>query len=156
LIALMGPIQAGRLPYLTAELLAVGGRPEFACFDMHAPGMADGLVDEIVAQTTALSIRHTLFLPRDEAVPGWAVEESLGGFLYTGVNPAAVIPRLEQAFEDYLNIWLDFAHAAPAVAAADADEAGECFRLMRRCRPSILERFVGRESARLLMAEFYR
>jgi len=31
LILLIGPIRAGRLPYFAAELLAVDGRPEFAC-----------------------------------------------------------------------------------------------------------------------------
>ncbi len=155
LLAMIGPVEPGRLPYFSAELLAAHGRPQFACLDVLAPGLDADLRNEVAEQTTVLSIRHAIFLPRDEAVPRWAVEESPGGFLYTADNSPEILPRLEQAYEDYLNVWLDFAHAPAASPAPSADEADQAFRHLRATRPSFLEQYFGEEWTKRFLAEFW-
>ena len=152
LLALIGPLQPGHLPILRAELFAVQGRPQLAWLDILAPGMSVTVRDEVAEQTTVLSIRHALFLPRDEQMPPWAVEESPGGFLFTRTNRPESLPRLAQAFEDYLNIWLDFAFALPSPPTARAAAA---FRPSRAGRESWLQRFFGDVWTERFLTEFW-
>jgi len=156
-LALISPAQPGRLPVLSAELFAVQGRPQLACLDLLAPGLPPELRDEVAEQTTVLSIRHAMFLPRDEPPPPWAVDESPGGYLFTRVNRPETLPRLIQAFEDYLNIWLDFAHATPpeSVVATTVAVAWSAFRRARANRESFLQRFFGDVWTARFLTEFW-
>ena len=115
-VAVILPADPARLPAFTAELYATGGRPSLAYLDLPSPGLSRDLRDEVTDQTTVLSIRHAPFLPRDETPPTWVMDDSPGGFLFTRTGERGSAARLSQAFEDYLNVWIDFAFLAAELA----------------------------------------
>ena len=153
------PTDPARLPTFTAELYAGAGRPALAYLDLPAPGLPISLRDEVADQTTVLSIRHAPFLPRDEAPPSWVLDESPGGFLFTRTTDGDAIARLAQAFEDYLNVWIDFAF--PYVDAPDGGRSANPVPVEQKKRfdlhaptRAMLEQHFGLEWAERFVGEF--
>jgi hypothetical protein len=108
-VVVIRPTDPSRLPAFTAELFATNGKSALAYLDLPSPGLSRDLVNEVADQTTVLSIRHAPFLPRDETPPTCVMDDSPGGFLFTQAAGRDAPARLSQAFEDYLNVWIDFA-----------------------------------------------
>jgi hypothetical protein len=158
-LAVIYPTDPTRLPAFSAELCAGGGRPALAYFDLPSPALPPGLRNEVADQTTVLSIRHAPFLPRDEAPPIWVMDDSPGGFLFTQTADRDAPARLSQAFEDYLNVWIDFAfpfaHAAAFALAANPAPAGakKRFNLHAPTR-AMLAQHLGPDWAGRFVAEF--
>jgi len=153
------PTDPARLPTFTAELYAGAGRPALAYLDLPAPGLSVSLRNEIADQTTVLSIRHAPFLPRDEAPPNWVLDDSPGGFLFTRTTDGEALARLAQAFEDYLNVWIDFAF--PFVDSADLARSANPVPVEQKKRfdlhaptRAMLEQHFGLEWAERFVGEF--
>ena len=157
-ITVIHPTDPASLPAFTAELYAGAGHPALAYLDLPAPGLRVSLRNAVAEQTTVLSIRHAPFLPRDEAPPAWVLDDSPGGFLFTRTTDAEALARLAQAFEDYLNVWIDFAF--PHVSAEFARSANPApveqkkrFDLHAPTR-ALLEQYFGPEWADRFIGEF--
>lgn len=125
LLAFIFPADTERLPTFMAELLAADQRPQLAWLDLRSPGLDPNTREQVTEQTAVLSIRHAPFLPRHEPPPTWAIDFSPGGFLYTRSERRDIYPRLMQAYDDYLNAWIDFAFSELEPGAAADDECPE-------------------------------
>lgn len=153
LIAVILPARPGTTPVLTAEMYASHGTTRHFCVDLQAPGFPTTRRHELAETTTALSVRHAMYLPREDKIPGWVVDDSAGGFLFARGCSLDLQPRLAQAYEDYLNLWLDFAYS-PLDPAGTVVEATATFCHRQTRRDWFLDELFGIAWSRRFLKEF--
>lgn len=121
-----------------------------AYINLATPGMAAPLRDDVSEFATVLSIRHAAFLARaaTTSLPSARVLSASGLAVHehTGHGRGA---RIAQAYEDYLQAWLDFAVAVPAQRRADAYAQRELLEYKQQLAAHV----PGKEAYRRLCSE---
>jgi ferredoxin-dependent bilin reductase len=157
LLTFIYPANCEHLPALSAELLSVEGQPAMAWLDLRSPGLATEVAERVAEETTVLSIRHAPFLPHRETPPAHVMEYSQGGFLYTRCDDRQILPRLCQAYLDYLNAWIDFAFAAKPGGPTRSSNELAAFKksgiVNTGCRPYLVQWF-GEERGHRFLTDF--
>ncbi|MBY0522991.1 MAG: hypothetical protein K2R98_06315 [Gemmataceae bacterium] len=116
------------LPTFVAELLVFGGCPRVAFVDVQVPGVGRERKREVAKRTMALAARHA-HLHAEREAPGWSVEFSAGGHVFTRPGQRATTHDLQALYDDYLRCWCDLtAGRAPSPGPADPAAADELAR----------------------------
>jgi len=102
------PVQPAALPVFASEILVFGHRPRLAFIDVPAPGLCPALLPQLAHRLAAISERYQDLRP-GEPPPDWATNASTGHWLYARSTSQEMLPRLLQAYQEYLTAWIDFA-----------------------------------------------
>lgn len=140
--AFICPMRPHRLPAFVALLSWQSDGICQAYVDLPAPGMAAPLRDEVSELTAALAIRHAAFLGPPTSVPVWNGALSPGGLFVHQRGGRTLRERILQAYEDYLNVWIDSAAALPDRIRNDVDAQRELLRYKRRLESLLLGKEV--------------
>jgi hypothetical protein len=91
-------------PVFAAELIAMAGMPRLTFIDIQNPAMASGscAVRELTDQLRA---RH-VGLVCDEEPPQWAIDATLGGYIFSRALAATKFSSIDACYEDYLRCYM--------------------------------------------------
>lgn len=157
--AVIWPAFPERLPVFQALLWQGSHGACHASIDLASPGMCTPLRDDVSEMATALAIRHASFFPRNRSNYSTAANATGGGLVVNLSEGCDRSERLMQAYEDYLNAWLDFAAALPDQLTYDAKAQRELLRYQRQMEAlppgkEILDRLLGPPWANRICSEF--
>jgi len=157
--AVIWPAHPERLPVFQALLWQGSHGACHASIDLATPGMCTPLRDDVSEMATALAIRHASFFPRNRSNYSTVANAGGGGLVVNLSEGCDRSERLTQAYEDYLNAWLDFAVALPDELANDARAQRELLRYKRQLEAAppgkeVLYRLFGPHWASRICGEF--
>lgn len=98
------PTAPERCPVFAAELIAMAGMPRLTFIDIQNPAMIAG-VRVAGDLSNQLRSRHA-GLVCDELPPSWAIDATLGGYIFSRSLDASAFPSIDACYEDYLGCYL--------------------------------------------------
>ncbi len=99
------PRQCDVLPVFAAELILVGGVVRVAFIDIQTPYQSLPLMHRVHQVTQALYQNYS-GLRSSEAPPNWAIEASMGNYMYVRQGDSKTFPLICDCYEDYLEAAL--------------------------------------------------